>query len=195
LDDRRSVLGDKAFRGRSVGRAEAAMADLQRLLESGALDAGTQARLREAIDATERMIEDAEAERVRYDGLFNALPDPISIIGADGTVLDLNAVVRGLEVLFQRTLGEHITLEVHCAHGLPNVLADRGQIEQVIMNLVINARDAMTHATRSCWNRSTRGSLSMTRPGASCPATRPRCACSASPRASRSPRRSTSTTG
>jgi diguanylate cyclase (GGDEF)-like protein/PAS domain S-box-containing protein len=91
LDDRRSVLGDKAFRGRSVGRAEAAMADLQRLLESGVLDAATQARLREAIDATQRMIEDAEAERVRYDGLFNALPDPISIIGADGTVLDLNA--------------------------------------------------------------------------------------------------------
>jgi PAS domain S-box-containing protein len=91
LDDSRSVLGDKAYRGRSVGRAEAAMAELGRCLEAGGLDEAAQARIREAIEATRQMIGDAEAERVRYDGLFNALPDPISIIDAVGRVLDLNA--------------------------------------------------------------------------------------------------------
>jgi PAS domain S-box-containing protein len=58
-------------------------------------------------------------------------------------VLDLNVVVRDLQTLLQRTIGEHITLEVRCPADVPNVLADRGQIEQVLMNLVINARDAM----------------------------------------------------
>jgi PAS domain S-box-containing protein len=58
-------------------------------------------------------------------------------------VLALNAVVTELEVLLRRTIGEHITLDVRCGADVPNILADRGQIEQVLMNLVINARDAM----------------------------------------------------
>ena len=59
------------------------------------------------------------------------------------TVLDLGEVVRNLEGMLRRLLGETVTLEVRLAPRLGSVSADRGQIEQVLMNLAINARDAM----------------------------------------------------
>jgi diguanylate cyclase (GGDEF)-like protein/PAS domain S-box-containing protein len=91
LNDSRSVLGEKASLGRAVERAQAALAGLAELLRSGHLDEAAKASVRRAIASTEAVIREAEAERLRYNGLFNALPDPISIIDADGTVLDLNA--------------------------------------------------------------------------------------------------------
>ena len=45
--------------------------------------------------------------------------------------------------LLQRLLGDHVELEIHAAPGLGTVRADPGQIEQVIVNLVVNGRDAM----------------------------------------------------
>ncbi len=57
--------------------------------------------------------------------------------------LDLNEVVRGLEPLLTRTLGEHVELVVHLEDEPWSVLADPGQIEQVLVNLAVNARDAM----------------------------------------------------
>ncbi|MES1188127.1 MAG: ATP-binding protein [Myxococcales bacterium] len=58
-------------------------------------------------------------------------------------VLDLNHQVRDCEKLLRRLLGEDVELVVRCSRKLSKVRADPGQIEQVIMNLVINARDAM----------------------------------------------------
>jgi two-component system, cell cycle sensor histidine kinase and response regulator CckA len=58
-------------------------------------------------------------------------------------VLDLNLVVADLERMLCRLIGSHITLETRLASGGARVLADRGQIDQVIMNLAVNARDAM----------------------------------------------------
>jgi two-component system, cell cycle sensor histidine kinase and response regulator CckA len=57
--------------------------------------------------------------------------------------VDLNLVVREMERMLRRLIGTHIRLDVDLAHGLPPILADRGQVEQVVMNLVVNARDAM----------------------------------------------------
>src|SRR5258708_4805100 len=58
-------------------------------------------------------------------------------------VLDLNAVVSGVEKLLRRTLGENVELVAALARDLPSVLADPGQLEQVFLNLAVNARDAM----------------------------------------------------
>jgi len=58
-------------------------------------------------------------------------------------VLDLNEVLSGLHDLLDRTLGGRVELRSDLAADLPPVLADRGQIEQVLLNLVVNARDAM----------------------------------------------------
>jgi PAS domain S-box-containing protein len=58
-------------------------------------------------------------------------------------VLDLNAVVANVQQLLARTLGEHIELITDLAPDLHPVRADPGQIEQVLVNLAVNARDAM----------------------------------------------------
>jgi PAS domain S-box-containing protein len=61
----------------------------------------------------------------------------------DPQILDLHEVVRGLEKLVRRATGEMIQLEISTASPLERVRADRSQIEQVLLNLAINARDAM----------------------------------------------------
>lgn len=58
-------------------------------------------------------------------------------------VLDLNATVRELEPILSRTLGETRALRMHLSSSLGVVRADAGQLEQVLINLTINARDAM----------------------------------------------------
>jgi PAS domain S-box-containing protein len=57
--------------------------------------------------------------------------------------VDLNAIVSGLEKMLRQLLGEEILFETVLLHGLGLVLADPGQVEQLLMNLVVNARDAM----------------------------------------------------
>lgn len=57
--------------------------------------------------------------------------------------LDLNEVITRVEQLLIRTLGEHVILKTDLAPELAVVLADPGQIEQVLVNLAVNARDAM----------------------------------------------------
>jgi len=58
-------------------------------------------------------------------------------------VLDLNAIVSDIGTMLHRLIGEDIQLVTKVAADLGSVRADRGQIDQVILNLVVNARDAM----------------------------------------------------
>ena len=58
-------------------------------------------------------------------------------------VLDLNSLLTNMEKMLRRLIGEDVELLVHKAPRLRKVIADPGQIEQVVMNLAVNARDAM----------------------------------------------------
>jgi len=58
-------------------------------------------------------------------------------------VIDLNKIIGHLGKMLQRLLGDDITLESKCGLALPAIEADAGMMEQVIMNLSVNARDAM----------------------------------------------------
>src|SRR5262249_47102685 len=58
-------------------------------------------------------------------------------------VLDVNRLIGTLTTMLRRLIGEDIDLQLALADGLGQVNADPGQIEQVLMNLVVNARDAM----------------------------------------------------
>jgi two-component system, cell cycle sensor histidine kinase and response regulator CckA len=59
--------------------------------------------------------------------------------------LDLNSIVRNMEKMLRRLIGEDITFSTGLGPTLGSIKADQGQIEQVIINLVVNARDAMPH--------------------------------------------------
>jgi two-component system cell cycle sensor histidine kinase/response regulator CckA len=58
-------------------------------------------------------------------------------------IVDLNGVVTELTAMLRRIIGEHVELRLQLEPGLGRVLADPGQLEQVITNLALNARDAM----------------------------------------------------
>jgi PAS domain S-box-containing protein len=68
-----------------------------------------------------------------------ARADPVTEL----TAVDLNAVVADVETLLRRTLGEDITLATRLTEQSAPVLADVGRLEQVLVNLAVNARDAM----------------------------------------------------
>jgi PAS domain S-box-containing protein len=69
--------------------------------------------------------------------------------------LDVNAVVSDVTSMLRRTFGEHIELKLDLDHGRVHAICDRTQFERIVLNLAINARDAMpaggvlTIATRS----------------------------------------------
>ena len=57
--------------------------------------------------------------------------------------VNLNQILAGFESLLDRILRDDVQLELTLSRGVPNILADAGQIEQVVMNLAVNAQDAM----------------------------------------------------
>jgi PAS domain S-box-containing protein len=64
--------------------------------------------------------------------------------GSSPEVLDLNEVVADIERMLERSIGETVTLKSELDDELKLILADRNEIERIIMNLAINARDAMS---------------------------------------------------
>src|SRR5438046_9428012 len=59
-------------------------------------------------------------------------------------VVDLNTIIRDMERLLRPLIGENIELQTRLANDLGRTRADAGQIEQVVMNLAVNPKDAMS---------------------------------------------------
>ena len=62
---------------------------------------------------------------------------------ADPRILEVNSVISGIQGMLQRVIGEDIKLITSCSADVGNIRMDPGQVEQVLMNLVVNARQAM----------------------------------------------------
>ena len=58
-------------------------------------------------------------------------------------VLDINAAIDGLEPMVRQLIGENMRLVVKLGHDAGHIRADAGQLDQILVNLVVNARDAM----------------------------------------------------
>ena len=85
------------------------------------------------------------------------------------TKINLNDIVTQTTKMFQRILGEDIALQSNYAPNLPAIYADTGMIEQVLLNLVVNARDAMPgggQLTISTGTKNVDGKLARQNPGA-----------------------------
>jgi hypothetical protein len=90
----------------------------------------------------------ADAEEIREAGRRGAgLTRQLLVFSrhqvADRRIVDVNEIVVAVQSMLERIIGEDVTLEARLASGLSAVEADPGQIEQVIVNLAVNARDAM----------------------------------------------------
>ncbi len=102
------------------------------LLNSGRLDNECEKPIRQICVATERA-----SNLIRQLLMFSSkqVMQP--------RYLDLNEIIGNINRMLQRLLGEHISLQCITAENLPAVYADAGMLEQAIINLAINSRDAM----------------------------------------------------
>lgn len=62
--------------------------------------------------------------------------------------MDLAALIRGLEGMLGRVIGKHVTIEIRTDEAARPILGSKGQLEQVVVNLAANARDAMPEGGR-----------------------------------------------
>jgi len=93
-------------------------------------------------------VEEIKAAAGRATGLTRQLLAFSRKLVFQSRVLDLNEVVQTLDKMLHRLIGEDVEFAVALASGLGAVRADPGQLEQVILNLTINARDAMPSGGR-----------------------------------------------
>ena len=109
------VLGFSEFLIRSLAEDDPRRSEVQEIIRAGA----------RASDVTRQLLAFTRQQLLR--------PEP----------LHLNAVVREVEKMLRRSLGEDHVLELRLTEAIGQIRADRGQLEQVLVNLILNARDAM----------------------------------------------------
>jgi two-component system cell cycle sensor histidine kinase/response regulator CckA len=84
-------------------------------------------------------------------------------------ILDLNEIIHDMDKMLRRVIGEHIELVTRLESDIPLVKVDPGQMEQVVLNLIINARDAMPKGGRVTIRTSSIEHVSGIQPGDSFP--------------------------
>ena len=94
-------------------------------------------------DARRRQAEEIKKAAERAAALTRQLLTVGKAHGAEPVVLDLNATVAGLEPMLRRSIRSNVEIELRPGAGVSRVRADRGQIEQVLVDLAVNASDAM----------------------------------------------------
>ncbi|MDB5309790.1 MAG: Blue-light-activated protein [Gemmataceae bacterium] len=99
-------------------------------------------------DEAARLIDEVSGAAERATGLVRQLLTFSRRQPARPEVVDLNGVVSDLAGMLRRLLGAQVSIETDLALAPVTVRADRGQLEQVVMNLAVNARDAMPHGGR-----------------------------------------------
>ena len=95
------------------------------------------------LDRTDRYIDAATLSAQRAAGLTQRLLAFSRRQSLDVQPVDVEQVVVGMEELLRRTLGEQVGLEIRPAAGVAYALTDANQLESALLNLAINARDAM----------------------------------------------------
>lgn len=98
-----------------------------------------------ADDASRRHLEEIHKAAERASSLTRHLLAFSRRQALQPQVLDLNAVLHDMEPMLRRLLGDEIHLHFQPDPGLGQVRADAGQIEQIVLNLALNAREAMPH--------------------------------------------------
>jgi two-component system, cell cycle sensor histidine kinase and response regulator CckA len=99
-------------------------------------------------DETRHALGDLEAEARRAAGLTRQLLMFSRRSVLDVRTIQLNEIVTNLLKMLRRLIGEHIDLRFEARAGLPPIEADAGMLEQVLVNLVVNARDSMPKGGR-----------------------------------------------
>ena len=146
-DVERQLLEEKlqqAHRVEAIGRLTGGIAhDFNNLLT--VISGYTEILLRRLAPETEESKEIAEINKAaeRAAQLTRQLLAYSRKQNLNPTVLDLNNVVTETQTMLERLIGENIEFTTALAEDLGSISADNGQIEQIIMNLALNARDAM----------------------------------------------------
>ena len=128
----------------AVGRLAAGVAhDFNNLLTAISANVGMAHASLASDHADREHLDDALEAVKRATGLTRQLLTFTRRQAADPRPVDVDELVRGMARMLGRLLGEDVHLDLALAGGLPRVQADPGQLEQVVLNLVLNARDAV----------------------------------------------------
>lgn len=102
------------------------------------------------LENTRRMLDAAHGAVNRAAGLTHRLLAYARQQALSLSDVDANGIVRGLDLLLRPLLGEQVSLELRIQHDLWRTLSDASQLESAILNLAINARDAMPGGGTLC---------------------------------------------